>query len=257
MRKPAAYFVALLVVALLAATSVAQDQPAKKKPKPPRDADVPRELLRGALAPTTGPALYESDFSDVAYGATPPGWRDLGWQRPSRNWAVDANAFLRLMVKRQTGTITYDGALSTGGKADELRDVIIAADFKKTEDPESAFGLVARLRDANNYYLIRFVGTNKLELLKVKDNTPTLLGSIIALDDYTEGDVWRLTAGLRDQVMTAILADEKGRDLARVDARDDEFSSGRVGLRCTTYAAAKSFRIHAHEPPAQPKLGCG
>src|SRR5687768_4027386 len=135
MRKPAAYFVALLVVvALLAATSVAQDQPAKKKPKPPKDADVPRELLRGALAPTTGPALYETDFSDVAYGATPPGWRDLGWQRPSRNWAVDAKNCLRLMVKRQTGTIAYDGALATGGKPDDLRDVILTADFKKTED---------------------------------------------------------------------------------------------------------------------------
>src|SRR5688572_6147398 len=113
MSKSVAYAVAVLMISVLVASSGAAEQP-KKKSRPPKTAAteaIPRELLRGALAPVAGPGLYETDFSDVSYGGAPDGWLDLGWQRPSRNWAVDGNGFLRLMVKRQTGTITYNGAL--------------------------------------------------------------------------------------------------------------------------------------------------
>src|SRR5688500_1522651 len=101
MSKSVAYSVAVLVITVLVASSGAAEQP-KKKSKPPKVAateEMPRELLRGAVAPVAGPGMYETDF--FSYGGAPDGWLDLGWQRPSRNWAVDGNGFLRLMVKRQ------------------------------------------------------------------------------------------------------------------------------------------------------------
>ena len=250
-------WIIVLSVATLAATSVGQEAPTRKATphKPAPAADLPRAAWRGALPATLGPSLYEKDFSDIAYGAAPAGWRDLGWSRPSRNWAVDGNGFLRLMVKRQTGTIAYGGALSTGESgSDELQDVITSADFKKTEDEEVAFGIVGRLRDSENYYHARLVGTHRFELLKVKDGTTALLGSLISLEPYEERRIWRMTLALRGELMTAVLADEKGRELARIDGRDDEFKAGRVGLRCTTYAAAKSFQVHTVDPATQTVL---
>jgi hypothetical protein len=50
-----------------------------------------------------------------------------------------------------------------------------------------------------------------------------------------------LSAG--GDMVTAVLRDEAGLELARVDAKDDAFKSGRVGLACSTYGAARNVRI--------------
>jgi hypothetical protein len=44
-------------------------------------------------------ALYKSDFKNDRYGCIPAGWQDLIAERPSRNWAVDGNGFVRFMLK--------------------------------------------------------------------------------------------------------------------------------------------------------------
>src|SRR3954471_3658709 len=40
-------------------------------------------------------ALYQSDFRNARYGCIPDGWEDLIAMRPTRNWAVDGNGFVR------------------------------------------------------------------------------------------------------------------------------------------------------------------
>src|SRR5687768_6686425 len=127
-----------------------------------------RILCGQSLAAETTP-LYTSDFKNARYGCIPDGWRDVINTRPSRNWAVDGNGFVRPLLKLRTGLLVYDGYTADVKPARGLADARIVADFKKTEDESVAFGVAGRVIDRDNFYLARFSGTGRLELLKVKD----------------------------------------------------------------------------------------
>ena len=197
--------------------------------------------------------LYTSDFPAAGYGHAPPGWRDLIDRRPSRNWAVDGKAMLRPMLKDYSGVIVYDGAVASGEKARELKDAVIVATFTKTEDPEVFFGLAARVRDKDNCYAARVVGDSLLELHRHRDGKSDVLASLATLKRYRHGDAWRLELGARGDVITAILRDDNGMELARVDGKDDALKSGWMGVTATTYGAAKAVEIRAVQPYT-PKL---
>jgi len=201
-----------------------------------------------ASAPTTGPApapLYASDFAAAGYGQFPPGWLDLIDLRPSRNWAVDGKGYLRPMLKKYTGLIVYDGALTSGEKPASLTDAVITATFTKTTDPANFVGLVTRLQDAHNYYAARFTGDSLLELGKFTKGERELMSSLPSMQRYRDGAEWRLELAARGDMITAVLRDESGTELARVDAKDDTYRAGGVGLNCTTYAATRDVRIDA------------
>src|SRR5688500_16596237 len=89
-------------------------------------------------------ALYRETFKPADYGKTPAGWLDLTANRPSRAWAVDDAGFLRVMLKKYTGLVAYDGALAAGA-ADQIKDAVITTELKKAEDDDVAFGVVCRL----------------------------------------------------------------------------------------------------------------
>ncbi len=207
--------------------------------------------------------VLESEFRETRYGRIPEGWQVLAEKRPCRNWAVDGKGFLRSLLKLHTGLICYAGKTVNGSEADRLGDVKIAADFKKTEDEMVAFGVAARVVDERNFYLARFRGTDRLELLKVKDgeerpldfvkplaDIPTRSTGVVALQRYREGEIWTLRFTTKGSHLTAVVLDGQGQEQARLDATDTEFSQGSAGLFCTSYAASSSFRIDALNPGA-------
>src|SRR3569623_3330553 len=99
-------------------------------------------------------AIVETNFTETPYGQTPSGWRDLVNYRPARNWAVDGNGLLRVMIKEYvgdptegdrlirrkyletsgmqhfTGLLAYGGPLPHGMTAAKLTDVAASADFR-------------------------------------------------------------------------------------------------------------------------------
>lgn len=219
-------------------------------------------LMLGALSHGADlPALYESDFKSTRYGRIPDGWRDEIALRPSRGWVVDGKGLVRPVLKLHTGLLVYDGYTANVKPARVLADARLVAEFQKTEDTTVSFGIAGRVLDARNYYLARFSGTDRLELVKVKDGVETALDfrkpvtevaarptGIVTLRRYREGGRWTLSFTLEGDHLTAVLSDAKGQEQARIAAVDGEFKQGRPGLSATTFAAAASFRIEALAP---------
>lgn len=220
-------------------------------------------------APNT---LYSVNFDQTPLGQTPAGWKDLVNYRPSRNWAVDGNGFLRVMLKEYVGNpvdgdrksrreyleggglrhfhglLVYEGPLADGGDPRALRDVLATATFKKTTDANVSFGVVLRVKDRDNYYEARFVGADRLRVLKIKDNTETELASFVTRQRPAEGEVWTLEFSAVSEQLTARVRDAKGVEQARADALDEEFPNGAAGLKATTFAAAREFSLQSPAP---------
>jgi hypothetical protein len=78
--------------------------------------------------------LYERLSPKPRMAAPHTAGRDLAAVRPSRNWAVDGNGFLRQLIKNKTGLVVYQGDTAEAKSASTLADVRILAQFKKTED---------------------------------------------------------------------------------------------------------------------------
>jgi len=216
---------------------------------------------RGLAEAAEFPALYETSFSATRYGRIPDGWRDLVAERPSRNWAVDGNGFVRPTLKLRTGLLVYDGYTADVKPARVLGEARLVAEFKKTEDEAVAFGIAGRVVDRDNFYLARFSGTGRLELVKVKAGKEIALDfarpvtevaprptGIVTTRRYREGERWKLALTLDGEALTAVVFDAGGREQARLSAIDGEFKRGHPGLYGTTFAASSSFRIEALEP---------
>ncbi len=151
--------------------------------------------------------------------------------------------------------------MKDGTAAASLTDGQLEAEFKMTEDESVSFGIVGRMMDRSHFYLARVNGAGWLELLKVKDGKETAfdfvqpngdpatrLTGMVPLRRYREGELWKLSFRVEGEMLTAILFDAEGQEQARIAARDKDFKQGAAGLRCTTFAAASSFRIAALKP---------
>jgi hypothetical protein len=205
--------------------------------------------------PATPTAVVDDNFSTTPYGRIPAGWTDLFAIRPTPGWIVDGNHLLRATLKGRTGLIARDGGVADG---------TITADFRKTEDAAVSFGVAGRIVDRDNFYLARFAGDDRLELVKVKDgkdeplnfvkpvtDVGTRTTGLITLKRYREGERWRLSLGMNKDVLSARVYDPEGVEQARLDAVDADFRRGRTGLRATRFAAAASFRVDALEPSGE------
>src|SRR3546814_270566 len=213
----------------------------------------------------TGKELLRQDFSEVEFGNIPSRWTDLLYRRPSRNWIVDEFGFLRHVLKNRNNRLTYDpfsdsflesptpetrpgliawGATSELTSADEAAAIQVRAAYKKTEDAGVFFGIAGRIQDKHNFYAVLARESNKLTIVKVKNDSVTVLTEIVSLQRYRYPEEWTLTVSFKDDLITGILHDEKGNPVARVDARDAEFRSSYLfGLYCTDYAAARSVSV--------------
>ena len=149
--------------------------------------------------------LYEETFARFRYGCVPEGWRDEMGLRPSRGWVVDGKGLVRPVLKLRTGLLVYDGYTANVKPARVLTDARLSAEFQKTEDAQVSFGIAGRVLDARNHYLARLKGTDRLELVKVKDGVETALDfqkpaidvsaratGMVTLRRYREGERWTL-----------------------------------------------------------------
>jgi hypothetical protein len=94
-------------------------------------------------------------FDDAHIGSAPKGWTITMTGRGSPRWTVerDSTAPSKGNVLKQSGTATYPLALKEGTS---IKDGFIAVTFKAISGSEDrAAGLVWRVRDANNYYVVR------------------------------------------------------------------------------------------------------
>ncbi len=200
--------------------------------------------------------LYNESFARTEYGRSPNGWRVLHDVRPSRNWAVDGSGSLRFTLKERTGIIVYDGYTLQPKPARSLTDVTVIASFTKTEDENVSFGIVGRVQDHDNYYLARFSGTQRLELVKVKDGVEVPLDSVplddlttrrptgrLTLQRYRLGEHWTLMLRMKKNRIEAIVHGQDGLEQARISSRNDDFKTGWQGLCCTRFAAAQNFQL--------------
>ena len=202
--------------------------------------------------------LYSEEFAQTSYGRTPKGWSDLTNVRPSRNWAVDGNGRLRFVIKNKTGLLAYSGYTAEPKPASALSNAIITAEFSKTEDDAVSFGIAGRVQDRDNYYLARFTGTNRLELMIVKNGVANALDAVpvddlkerrptgrVTLRRYPAGEQWSMTLRMEgDHIETAVF-DSEGKVQARLSAINGEFKKGCPGFCCTRFASASSIQIAA------------
>lgn len=127
-------------------------------------------------------------FNTDTVGAAPAGWTVTMTGRGAPKWTVedDVTAPSKGRVLRQSGKATYPLALKTGTS---IKDGFVEARFKALSGKEDrAAGLVWRVKDANNYYVVR---ANALE-----DNVvlyKTVSGQRIELNT-TKGDIYGLKA---------------------------------------------------------------
>lgn len=203
--------------------------------------------------------LWAQNFDGEDYGCLPAGWIDLDPRPPSRGWIIDGDARLRFVHKLRTGVVAYDGYLCNGMKSAELADAELYCEFTKTLDAEVSFGIAGRIVDRHNYYLARFRGDNRLELLKVVNGREIALDSLppneglpprtpglVTSERYRADARWELVLRLRGNRIEAVVQDDRGNEKAAIAAVDDQFTHGRFGLCCTPFAAAKG--IWAYDP---------
>lgn len=184
-------------------------------------------------------ANYAVEFASTPPGRLPAGWRDLGLVRSSPNWSVDGKGFLRTVWKGEHGLIVCEA-----NDAGAFADGVVETTFAKTPDATVSLSVVGRLRDARHYYAVRFAGYNELMLLKVADGREEVMAQFVTLRRQQEDQLWTLSLTLQGPRLTGRVVDDKGIEQARVDGLDEGgFASGLAGLRCTNYAAAKTFRI--------------
>jgi len=220
---------------------------------------------------------YAVEFSRFQLGDIPAGWTDLVNYRPSRNWAVDGNGLLRVMLKEYVGNPTagdrlvrreylesygmrnfvgllaYDGALADGGNAKKLEDVRLEATFKKTADPNVLLGLFLRLTDRDNYLAARFVGSNQLQVVQVSRGQETVLKSAPLQTIYPGQRMWALEFAAEGRNLTARLLDDRQQEQAALAVQVEKASVGLCGLTVTTFAAVKDFAISV--PGGKPSVG--
>ena len=95
------------------------------------------------------------NFNSDAIGTAPKGWTTTMTGRGKPNWTVEADtsAPSKGNVLKQSGTATFPLAIKDGTT---LRDGFVEVGFKAVAGSEDrAAGLVWRVRDADNYYVVR------------------------------------------------------------------------------------------------------
>ena len=109
----------------------------------------------GQTADLKAADLKTVDFNAAAPGTAPAGWTQALTGRGESRWTVevDPTAPSRGKVLKQSGKGTYPLALLTGSS---IGDGFAEVKFKAIAGKEDrAAGLVWRVKDANNYYVVR------------------------------------------------------------------------------------------------------
>lgn len=224
-------------------------------------------LWAGLLTAAEQQTIYSTGFNETPIGRTPAGWRDLVNYRPARNWAVDGNGILRVMLKEYVGdavagdrkirrdylagfgmrfthgVLVYDGALADGSPSAELTDISVSAKIRKTPDRNVTAGLLLRVQDRDNYYAAMLRGDNRIEIVRMSGGRAELLADFTTRNRIVESAAWMITFQASGDLLTALLHNEAGELEARVDAKDTALARGAVGVMLTTFAGLESFTV--------------
>src|SRR5918998_6754107 len=145
------------------------------------------------------PAARRFDFEEMAVGAAPPGFAvALTGGGPPPRWVVledpssPAGPKVLAETSRDRTNDRFPLAILDGFEA---RDVAVSARFKPVSGTvDQAAGLVARLRDPRNYYIVRANALeNNVRLYRVVDGRRTQFAGV---DVPVPRDRWQ-TLGLR------------------------------------------------------------
>jgi len=96
-----------------------------------------------------------ADFADDAVGTSPKGWIATMTGEGNPKWTVekDDSAPSKAKVLKQSGKAAYPLALKDGTS---IKDGFVEVKFKAISGSEDrAAGLIWRVKDANNYYVVR------------------------------------------------------------------------------------------------------
>jgi len=201
-------------------------------------------LIAAGAAQSHGLPLYTTEFSTTPLGRIPAGWRNLGVPHATPSWGVDGNGMLRTLWKSGRELVAYEGALADGKSSTKFTDGTVAAEFQKTSDASVVFAVAGRIRDARNYYVVRFSGMTDLALIKVAEGKEETVAQFVTRSRYQDGQTWKLTLSFEGERLTGRLIDASGVEQCRVDALEEKgFAAGAVGLECSNYAAAKNFTV--------------
>jgi hypothetical protein len=92
-------------------------------------------------------------FENTQIGATPEGWTVSLTGKGDPKWTVESDETSKQMVLKQSGRATYPLLLKNDTN---IRDGFIEVKFKAIAGSQDrAGGVVWRVRDANNYYVVR------------------------------------------------------------------------------------------------------
>lgn len=154
-----------------------------------------------------------------------PGWQVYSGGLGDGGWSVDSQG--RYRFNGATGIAAYTGDVIGGTPAADLADYEVRTHLMRNGG-SGAFGLVARMSDAQNFYHARFFGTN-LQLYKWVNNSATLLGSSAV--GYTNGEVWELVLEVDGTQVTARAYDALGNLAGTISETDTSHSAGTGGFR--------------------------
>lgn len=198
------------------------------------------------------------NFKTTEFGGLPNGWEDLLYRRPSRNWVVDENGFLRHILKNRSNKLTYDPFTDSFKESPTTQtrpgmlvvndnnvpgDIRIRARFKKTEDEHVFFGVTGRIQNQQNFYTVMLTDDDRLLIAKMKGDSLLPLSELAILNRYSYPGEWELVVSFYNDLITGMLYDSKGQLQGRLDARDGEFETGTCGIYATDYVGVSSYNI--------------
>ncbi len=173
------------------------------------------------------------DSSYARYGSIPKEWTDMHSRKPSRNWMVDGEGFLRPVLKRSQALIKLNKTFAD--------DFSVTASFKKTADSEVFFGIALSIKDSANFIAAKVVADDRLQIVRVKDKQEKLLTEIVLMERYKYPEVWKMTVAVKGNIVSATVSNARGNVMAQAGAKDADFAKGNIGLYCTDFSAAHSI----------------
>jgi galactosylceramidase len=160
------------------------------------------------------PAKRTPYFDDFESGTTD------GWTSLSGTWSVVDDVYNNTKVLQQLAPA--QSGLLIGG-VQSLVDDRITVKYTPLDD-NASFGIAARLKDANNYYLLRAdKPSNQVELVKKVNGSETVLSSVYY--DFVPNNAYWLSFELMDSSLNGYV---NGQPL--LQAADSTFAFGQSGL---------------------------
>lgn len=191
-------------------------------------------LALSASVPASGQVLYETNFNGTD-GELPPSWLAMSGDEII---ALRENR-LRLSRHGRPGTGVARTVMYRGLSASNWADYVVEATFRqsRTGDGNERNGLLARWNGERGLPVaayFAYVSGDRLLIARGagrgNDTTP-VLGQAAIEGDFRANRSYTLRFTLVGPRLTAELFDARGNAMAKVEAEDDTFKRGSVGMQ--------------------------